>query len=432
MQRDTPFHDPRPPAIGGASHAGPGPAAWGRVDVAKWGLGTFMAMTFAYAVAFDHLSPGVRLAAAGAIYGGQIMMALTSMAFRAHMWRVEILTALMILPTVWLTSYLFFRGAFDITQVVRYLAPFLFGLWVMGDCRRIPVRMLLFLCYGLIGFVLVWGFANPGYHHAGLENLPGNVLASAWARFMPFTGGVSPHNSGHVVGAAIMIVHQILAAGMVRPRDAWIAIGVGLFVMIAILSTQALVTLLAYFIVYYLFAGRLRRSTKIILAIALVTVLVGIIMEHTVRRQQLRGGGDIEIEQVGSGRIGTWLQRLDVLAERDAGTFMFGGGIFSDLARSPTWRGKMTTAHNTFLTYLIESGLVGLLALVLVIVLFMRRMGPQGYCLMAALVMSCLVSNGLPLRPIPFVLFWMAAGVFALRLEMAALERARAGVRNAG
>jgi O-antigen ligase len=70
-----------------------------------------------------------------------------------------------------------------------------------------------------------------------------------------------------------------------------------------------------------------------------------------------------EIYYWGSGRIGTYIQRIDLLSERAWGPLLIGSGMDSDWLRSYTWVFEEKNSHNLFLSIAIERGIIGLIGL---------------------------------------------------------------------
>ena len=102
-----------------------------------------------------------------------------------------------------------------------------------------------------------------------------------------------------------------------------------------------------------------------------------------------------DVQKWGSGRIGAWQYRLELIWHRDLLAFLFGGGLGADKIWSGTewyYLGEQP-AHNDFLHIMMESGLLGLIAtFVLVAGLFMRLPG-SSKSVVIALVLSSFFSN---------------------------------------
>ena len=219
-----------------------------------------------------------------------------------------------------------------------------------------------------------------------------------------------------VILSCVIIVHQIMLAGRVRPSIAWPIIGIGAVDLVAYWVTGVQLAMLAYFGTHYLFSHRLKTSVKVLMCVLFAIVVTGTVVDKELKTLDFRNAREFDVEQMGSGRIGTWLSRIELLANRDLPTLMIGSGLKSDDFTSPTWRNKTTSSHQLFLTYAIEGGLIGVTALVVFLVMLIRLLGPLGYSVFAALVVGGLLGNSLPLKPMPFTLFWLAVGVVAVRL----------------
>lgn len=141
------------------------------------------------------------------------------------------------------------------------------------------------------------------------------------------------------------------------------------------------------------------------------TVVLGIMLSaYVVARQILYNidlMGYVDIYRMGSGRIGTWLGRIDDFSHRSLLEMLIGSGPGSDVYRGAMWTYE-ATAHNTFITYLIEYGLVGFVFLLVTIAYLPRLFGKIIIPVLVATIASSLIGNGLLMRPLPMLLYLFA------------------------
>jgi len=283
----------------------------------------------------------------------------------------------------------------------------MFGIWLLGYYDKLPVRLVFWLACLTIGFAMVWAVANPMYYQR----------SGGMPRFAPFHGG-----AGNVVGSAliilvcVLIVHQTMLAGFARPRLAWLFIGLGSIMIVGYWSTATQLTTITYFLVHYLYSSRLKVGTKALIVLLAGATFVAIIVEKEQRNMKLMRQNEVRIESIGTGRFGAWIERAELISRRDITIFLVGGGSRSEVVKTKTWGDKEKNSHNIFLTYFIDTGLIGVIAFIAFFVMIIRRLGPPSYAIFAALFVSSFLGNGLPVRPMPFVLFWIAVALVALQV----------------
>jgi hypothetical protein len=102
------------------------------------------------------------------------------------------------------------------------------------------------------------------------------------------------------------------------------------------------------------------------------------------------------VNQWGSGRIGHWQHRIELLLQRNLSTALFGGGIGSDIVWSEQWdySSEGFSAHNDYIYFFTEHGLVGLAIMLLTLFALWRRSGDAGRALVVAILISSFFDNG--------------------------------------
>lgn len=113
----------------------------------------------------------------------------------------------------------------------------------------------------------------------------------------------------------------------------------------------------------------------------------------------------LDIDGFSSGRISMYDYKFEQIANRGLLSQLFGSGSGSDLIETDVWWG-VKGAHNDFLTWFIESGLIGLICFVFFLKNFFISLNGK---LVKSVFLACLItslfSNGIIVRPIPFYLF---------------------------
>lgn len=416
--------------VAGYGETGTGRAGATRIDLVELAMPFFIVLDFFYGAFYNALPEGALTPVAAALFGGQTVLAGVSILARPNWWRWRLFFVITVLPFVWLTAHLVLRQEIDFPQMLRYLGGFYLGVLVLGHADRFPVRLVTWLACGAIVWVMVWSFSQPLYLHSGetgvAEPVPGwwaSVFGNG--RLAPYHGGIdNPHSSGYMSLALMMVVHQAWLAGLLRWQVMAGFVGLAMIYIIGCFSTQVLVGAVVYFGAYGMFSTRFSRPMKVIVVAAGVGGMLFILIENEQRKAEVRVDTNVKIEELGSGRLGTWMERLEIIGARPAGEIWLGTGIGSDNMSSIIWSLKETTSHNTYLTMIIENGIIGFFAYWGALVMMMMALGRTGICLFAPVFVTGMIGNGLSLRPMPFMMFFIAVSI-AVWAMMRQAERSR-------
>jgi hypothetical protein len=124
---------------------------------------------------------------------------------------------------------------------------------------------------------------------------------------------------------------------------------------------------------------------------------------------------DGSLGDLGSGRVGVFVQRLGVLSSRDFLELLFGSGSGTDHFVTSQWWWMAGDSHNDFVHLLIEQGILGLLSALLLLTGIARWAGARGTPVVLCIVITASLSNGLLSRPPQFFFFALALGASTLR-----------------
>ena len=101
-----------------------------------------------------------------------------------------------------------------------------------------------------------------------------------------------------------------------------------------------------------------------------------------------------------SGRTAMYVERIVFLSNNSISEWLFGHGAGSDLRKSAIWWWEEKGAHNDFLTFLTEHGLLFLISLMLLVYrLFILLDSAEAKVLLVIFLMTSLMSNGYLVRP---------------------------------
>lgn len=395
------------------------------VDLFGFVLPPLIVLDFAYGVLFNALPEGWLTPLAGLLFSTQTVLAGVSILTRPNWWRLRVFLLVTVLPFVWLAAHLVLQQRIDFPEMLRYLGALYFAILVFGHFDRFPLRLIAWLACASLVWITLWSATEPLYLHSdeagAIDPVPGWWAALFGdGRFAPYHGGAdNPHSSAYMTLALLIVLHQSWLAGVIGWRVLAVFSGLALINIVGLFSTQVHVATLAYFGAYGLASRCISRPVKAVVALLALLAVGTIAYENEQRKAEIRHDPDVTVADLGSGRLGTWIERGRMIAGRDAAELWLGTGIGSDDMPSTTWRWKETTSHNTYLTMLIEGGILGSLAYWGALVTMAWGLGRTGICLFAPLFVSAMIGNGLSLRPMPFLMFFiaMAPAIVAMLAE---------------
>ncbi|AOG12575.1 putative membrane protein (plasmid) [Agrobacterium sp. RAC06] len=292
---------------------------------------------------------------------------------------------------------------FQLSEAFRRFAPIFALLTFYMVPKRTNFDRIHFTAVALVWLSLLYVLNSPAYFHES------EFFANAGdrqPRLWPFIEE-SPHSTGYYIGALAIICLVTIPAKSRQPYTWFVALTfcISIYILLGLRSSQAILTFLAFC------AGALVSDHRVALVWRTATVVLGIMLSaYVVARQILYNidlMGYVDIYRMGSGRIGTWLGRIDDFSHRSLLEMLIGSGPGSDVYRGAMWTYE-ATAHNTFITYLIEYGLVGFVFLLVTIAYLPRLFGKIIIPVLVATIASSLIGNGLLMRPLPMLLYLFA------------------------
>ncbi|MBT4486633.1 MAG: hypothetical protein HOC72_03790 [Rhodospirillaceae bacterium] len=369
-------------------------------------VGAVLVGIFAYELTFNLLPSSIRLPIAGGLAVGIILLSVAWIFASPRIWRVILFALLLVVVACWLMGEATGYGELDFAKGLRFLLPLFFALWVIEMRHSLNMRLVFFLAAGTLVIAMLSSIIRP-------QEVVSNLL-----RLPPFTGGEDgTHASSYVTALCTLLIHQLYLNNAISKRMAWSFLGLAAFLLIGMRVATPIFMLLNYGLLHTLLTRKLRGGVKVLLWFGMISSIVFVLIWHEALQEQVRGGAADSVENLGSGRIGTWLGRLAILSERDVPTLLFGSGPGSDSFVSEIWWWEKKDSHHDILTTVIESGIVGLLALFGFLFLLFRRLGREGTPLVWFLLSGSLVSNALMQRPIIATLFWLAVALAVLRID---------------
>jgi len=378
----------------GVFRAGVGPAVGQReLDLVTPVAAAAVALQYIYIFIFNHAPEGLRTAIAVLLLLVHATLAAFALTRRFDAWQTAILSAIFLMVTCWLIAH----GAnaksteFSIVFAVRDLSILVMPLWLLTFPERLPHRMLLMLA---IGSTLAGGL---------IALLGPPVFVSGTPRLASITGGiVQMHASAMFMSLQLILLTEYYRGRQLFGAIYWPLCLFTIAVLIGYGGRNEFVILASYFgaLVYYRYSYMpvVRWSPPIAFILALIIAALALSFGHNV-------------DEWGSGRIGVWHNRLELIWGRNVLTFLFGGGLSADLIWNPQWWWmEEVNAHNDFLHFTMKTGLIGLLAILLFIGGLLLRMPGSSKAIIIALILSSFFSNGFLQTPLlAFNLFLVVA-----------------------
>ncbi|MBL8668829.1 MAG: hypothetical protein JNM48_15335 [Rhodospirillales bacterium] len=395
----------------GVFGAGLGPAVGRReLDLVTPAAAVAIPLQYAYIFAFNHAPEGIRTAIAVALLLVHVTLAGFALSRRIDAWQTAILSAIFLMVGCWLIAH----GAnpksteFNIVYAVRDLSILVMPLWLLTFPERLPHRMILLLA---IGSTVAGGL---------IALLGPPVFVSGTPRLASITGGpVQMHASAMFLALQLILLTEYYRGRQLFGAIYWPLCLFAVAVLIGYGGRNEFVILASYFgaLAYfrYSYMPVVRWSPPIVLVFVVMMAALALTFGHNVG-------------EWGSGRIGVWQNRLELIWGRNVLTFLFGGGLSADLIWNPQWWWMdEVNAHNDFLHFTMKTGLVGLLAILLFLGGLLMRMPGSSKAIIIALILSSFFSNGFLQTPLlAFNLFLVVAvGLHQWRLRAERIHNLR-------
>jgi hypothetical protein len=334
-------------------------------------------LQYFYVFTFNYAPEALRFVVAGALLAIHFSMSPYALGKKGQLWQAMILTSIALTMVSWSVAHGTHTTIVEMTvpEVLRNLAMFIMPLWLFCFPEHLPHR---FLCIIALSSIILGGAI-------ALTGDP--VYVSGTPRLGSITGGLTQmHPSAKFIALQLLLVYQYYYA---RLLDAKLALPIMVFasaILVGYGGRNEILFVFAYFswLLYFRYRNvpAVKWSPPVLIALLIV-----------ISAAALQLGEDVQ--KWGSGRIGVWEHRLDLIWSRDLLTFLFGGGLGADQIWNPQWWWMdQAAAHNDFLHITMESGLVGLIAVVIFIVALLMRLPGSSKALVVALVVESMFSNG--------------------------------------
>lgn len=335
----------------------------------------------AYIFTFNGV-PALRMPLSTAIAGMHLVLAGITILLRPAPWNIALLLAAAVLLAAIVPPH--FLGyaevaGFDPVLAIRKLILPLAMIWVLSYPLALPRSLLAWLA--AVGTLLCAyvAFTGPtiymGYNYTD-------------PRLAAFTGGDEHiHPSAKYMALQLVLFDLLRRGGLMPPRLAWPLLALTFVVLLGYGGRNQLLFVAIYFLMLGYYRLRnvtvVRWSPPLVIILAICAIVVALQIGEN-------------ISDWGSGRIGVWDYRLQLIQNRDLVTLFFGGGLGADLIWTPQWSftDDGMSAHNDYLHYLMEHGVLGLVSIALMVFGLWLRLFEEGRAIIVAVLANSIISNG--------------------------------------
>lgn len=239
----------------------------------------------------------------------------------------------------------------------------------------------------------------------------GPLTYSGVARFAPFFGGETAVHSSSITMVALVIILWC-APWPLLARAPLCMIGT---VLCAGYGVTTALLMLVMFLAAVAF-DHFNLSFKWIGVVAAVVIPIGAAWRDST---QVAGGdvASLGIGSLGSGRLDSWMERIDIFINSGVITKLLGGGPYSDFRTTSLWWWSEKGAHSDAMTVLMEFGIVGVFALVVYLAYVYTNISNNGRAALIAIVAGMVLSNALLDRPTVATVWGLAIYSASLRVS---------------
>ena len=361
-----------------------------------------------YLFAFNHLPEAVRLVLSSSLFCVHLGLAAVTLLGRASAWSLLLLVSILLTMLTWVPAHVLGMGevnSVSIGDLLRNIAWPVMLIWVLSYPLSLPRSLL---CWYAVLFTVLGAVV-------ALTGPP--VYVSGTPRLASITSGLdNMHASAKLMALQILLLDQLRRARLLDARLAWPLIGLAGVILIGFGGRNEFLFVLCYFAALIYFAMR----HDLVIRFAPVVAVGAAIVAAIVLLQIVAHPGNL-----GSGRIGVWSYRLWLISHRDPITFFFGGGVGADNIWTPQWWffEDGASAHNDYLHVIMESGIIGLLAMFTLVYALWLRLPNDGRAIVVAMCVNSFFANGFFTSPLLALSlsFVMATSLLGALLRQAAL-----------
>lgn len=168
------------------------------------------------------------------------------------------------------------------------------------------------------------------------------------------------------------------------------------FILFGYKARNAELAFILFFVSFYFFESKYSDSLKnTIFFVLLIFFIIFIFL--------INGFFTLDWNEISSGRLLSWNERINILANYDFNTLFFGQGYGADIMKTKQWWWDEKPSHNDFLSLIFNSGLLSLILFIIILVKLFKEGNSFQKALIIFIIITSLTNTGYLGRPIQFL-----------------------------
>ena len=275
----------------------------------------------------------------------------------------------------------------------RQLAPYVSFMAIVYARKQLS-KIVIILCVLLV-------ILSSAYHAI----LFPQQFLNFTLRYASFASDL--HTSGYILAGCILLLYELKRKGEIG-FCLFLFFNMALIILLLGNGVRTPIVFIMVYgaveVIYRLSKSELSMLIRLVgcftlVCLALITILIMV---------------DVDVNVFSSGRLGNYIERYHVLANRDLLTLLIGSGPGTDRIITLIWWWDVKDSHSDIIKFLWESGVVGVFFFIGFTVNFLKAYGKVAYPFFCGLIATSLISNAIMSRPNAAFLFFI---VLALKLE---------------
>jgi hypothetical protein len=168
------------------------------------------------------------------------------------------------------------------------------------------------------------------------------------------------------------------------------------FILFGYKARNAELAFILFFISFYFFESKYSTSLKsTIFFVSSIFFIIFIFL--------INGFFTLDWNEISSGRLLSWNERISILINYDFGTLFFGQGYGADIMKTKQWWWDEKPSHNDFLSLIFNSGLLSLTLFIIILVKLFKEGNNFQKALIIFIIITSLTNTGYLGRPIQYL-----------------------------
>jgi O-antigen ligase len=168
------------------------------------------------------------------------------------------------------------------------------------------------------------------------------------------------------------------------------------FILFGYKARNAELAFILFFVSFYFFESK--YSTSLRSTIFFMSSIFFIIFIFLIN-----GFFTLDWNEISSGRLLSWNERINILISYDFGTLFFGQGYGADIMKTKQWWWDEKPSHNDFLSLIFNSGLLSFLLFIIIFYKLFKNANSFQKSLIIFIIITSTTNTGYLGRPIQFL-----------------------------